>query len=290
MPSGILIVDKPPDWTSMDVCAKLRGVLGERRVGHGGTLDPMATGVLPVFAGRATRAASLAENGEKEYLASLRLGLVTNTQDITGQVLQSAPVHVAREDVEAVLARFRGRQEQLPPMYSAVKVRGKKLYELARRGVEVERRPREITVFALELLPERDGQGDLQLRVRCSKGTYIRTLCHDIGAALGCGGCMAALRRTEAAGFSLADAVSLDEVIGCGDPASLLRPVDTLFQTHPALTVNARGEERLRHGAALRLRGVEDGLYRVYAPGGGFLLLGRVQGGALSGVKNFFEG
>ena len=192
--NGILLVDKPAGWTSHDVVAKLRGVLGERRMGHSGTLDPMATGLLVVFAGRATRAVSFSENHTKCYEAHLRLGLTTDTQDTTGTVLSRAERAVSRAELEAVLPQFRGDILQVPPMYSALKVDGKKLYEIARRGGEVARKARPITIEELTVLGEADG--DYILRVRCSKGTYIRTLCHDIGAALGCGGVMSALRRT----------------------------------------------------------------------------------------------
>ncbi len=184
--NGILLIDKPRDWTSSDVVAKLRGVLHEKRIGHSGTLDPMATGLLVVFVGRATRAVEYAESDAKRYTARLRLGLVTDTQDTTGTALGGDLREVPREELEAVLARFRGEIEQIPPMYSAVKKDGKKLYELARKGVEVERKPRRVTISGLEIL---SGGGDeYTLRVRCSKGTYIRTLCHDIGQTLGCGG------------------------------------------------------------------------------------------------------
>ena len=209
MANGIIIIDKPADWTSMDVCAKLRGILKERRIGHGGTLDPMATGVLPVFVGSATRAVEFAEKGDKEYIAGLRLGLVTNTQDTTGEVLSESSAVPGREALEAVLPAFTGPIAQVPPMFSAIKRDGKKLYELARAGKEIHRDPRHITIHALELL-EQTGERDYLLRVRCSKGTYVRTLCHDIGEALSCGGCMYSLRRTMAAGFTLTEAVTLD--------------------------------------------------------------------------------
>ena len=202
MPNGILIIDKPEGWTSMDVCAKLRGVFHEKRVGHGGTLDPMATGVLPIFIGRATRAVEFTEKYDKEYIAELKLGVITNTQDITGEVLEMRPVQASRERLEEVLEQFRGDIMQLPPMYSAIKINGKKLYELARKGREVERPARPVTIKALELL-DQQGEDLYTIRVRCTKGTYIRTLCHDIGQALGCGGCMSSLRRTETAGFTL---------------------------------------------------------------------------------------
>ena len=223
MSSGIVIIDKPGGWTSMDVCAKLRGILKERRIGHGGTLDPLATGVLPVFVGSATKAVEFAEKGDKEYLAGLRLGVETNTQDITGQVLSARPVTAGQAELEGALPAFTGPIMQVPPMYSAIKRNGQKLYELARAGKEVHRDPRPVTIHALELLG-RTEEGDYLLRVRCSKGTYVRTLCHDIGAALGCGGCMSSLRRTMAAGFTLEQAVTLERVQEEG--AALLLPVD----------------------------------------------------------------
>ena len=216
MPTGIIIIDKPQNWTSMDVCGKLRRLYGERRVGHAGTLDPMATGVLPVFVGRATRAVEFAEHGEKEYLAGLRLGISTDTQDTTGEVLAEQPVACSREDIEDVLGRFRGDIEQIPPMYSALKVNGQKLYQLARKGKTVERKPRPITIYELEL-GEQIGENEYALRVKCSKGTYIRTLCQDIGDALGCGGCMSSLRRTMAAGFELSQSVTIQEVMAAAE-------------------------------------------------------------------------
>ena len=285
MPDGILIIDKPAGWTSMDVCAKLRGALREKRVGHGGTLDPMATGVLPVFVGQATKAVEYAENTQKEYVGGLRLGLVTDTQDITGNVLETRPVTVTASDVEAALSHFTGELEQIPPMYSAVKIRGKKLYELARKGKEVERPPRRVTIDQLELL-ERVSETDYRFRCLCSKGTYVRTLCHDIGAALGCGGTLYDLRRTRAAGFTLADAVTLETALESG--AAALRPVDTLFQAYPALRTPSPGvERRIRCGNEVRTRAA-DGVYRVYAQTGDFLCLSEARDGTLKALKNFF--
>ena len=287
MPNGILIIDKPAGWTSMDVCAKLRGILREKRVGHGGTLDPMATGVLPVFVGRATRAVEFAEKGDKEYVAGLRLGLVTNTQDTTGETLEEREALVTGEQLEAALEKFRGDILQVPPMYSAVKVNGKKLYELARRGKEVERKPRPVTIHALELLGCPEAGEDFRLRVRCSKGTYIRTLCHDIGQVLGCGGAMSSLRRTMAAGFTLADAVTIEDVQEQGE--ALLRPLDSLFAQHPALTVRSPGQEkRVLSGNPITLPGTLDGTYRIYGRNGDFLCLSQARGGELKSVKNFF--
>ena len=170
MPNGIIIIDKPAGWTSMDVCAKLRGILHEKRVGHAGTLDPMATGVLPVFVGQATKAVSFAENGRKVYEAVLLLGRVTDTQDTSGETLEERAVTVTADDVAAALPRFLGEIEQIPPMYSAIKVNGQKLYDLARQGKEVARKPRRITIYGLALTEDMGG-GRYALRVECSKGT-----------------------------------------------------------------------------------------------------------------------
>ena len=293
MPNGIIIIDKPAGWTSMDVCAKLRGMFHEKRVGHAGTLDPMATGVLPVFIGRATRAVEFAADSDKEYIAGLKLGVVTNTQDTTGEVLEEREVFVTRTELEAVLTRFQGHIEQIPPMYSAIKINGKKLYELARKGKEVERKPRPVTIHELELLGWPDAGEDFQLRVRCSKGTYVRTLCHDIGQALGCGGCMSSLRRVKAAGFTLADSIALEtvqEAVDRGEGESLLLPVDTYFAALPMLVLKTAGaEKKIRNGAALTVRDIPDGEYRVYGMDKTFLALGRAAGGTLTTVKSFFE-
>ena len=288
MPNGIIIIDKPQDWTSMDVCAKLRGVLGERRIGHAGTLDPMATGVLPVFVGRATRAVEFAERGDKEYVAGLKLGIVTDTQDTSGNTLEEHPVEVTAEQVKAVLPRFTGDILQVPPMYSAIKINGKKLYELARKGREVERPARPVTIHALTL-EEQTAPDEFTIRVKCSKGTYVRTLCHDIGAALGCGGCMSSLRRTMACGFDLSEAHPLEAVLACEDPAGLLRPTDSLFSDSPALTLGKRGADRVRHGAQVCQPEAADGTYRIYGPEEEFLALGRVEQGKLLILKSFFQ-
>lgn len=288
MPSGIIVIDKPSDWTSMDVCAKLRGRFHEKRVGHAGTLDPMATGVLPVFLGRATRAVTFASESEKEYQFGLKLGVVTNTQDITGQVVEQTPFTGTAEDLLSVLPRFRGDIRQVPPMYSAIKINGQKLYDLARKGREVERAPRPVTIHALEL-EDRLGPDEFLLQVRCSKGTYVRTLCHDIGAALGCGGCMSSLRRTMAAGFTLAHSVTLDTVLQAQDPAALLLPVDTYFAGYPDLVADLEQEKRIRNGAALPMPGLPDGRYRVYSQDGTFLALSQGENGILTTVKSFYE-
>ena len=288
--NGILAVDKPADWTSHDVVAKLRGICREKRIGHAGTLDPMATGVLVVFLGRATRAVELCENDEKEYEAGLRLGLTTNTQDITGQVLETKPVSVTEEQLRQVLEGFTGPQSQIPPMYSAVKIGGKKLYELARKGQDVERKPRDIVIHGMELLSF-DGT-EAKIRVRCSKGTYVRTLCHDMGAALGCGGTLSYLRRTRAGEFALSDCVTLEEIQQARDAdclASLIRPVDSLFADHPSLTLEEKWAVRCKNGGEIPMPGKPEGRCRVYGPDGEFLMLGQVRRGVLRTVKSFFE-
>ena len=289
MPDGILIINKSAGWTSMDVCAKLRGIYHEKRIGHAGTLDPMATGVLPVFIGRATRAVEFAESGEKEYVALLRPGIITDTQDTSGTVLEEHPVQFSRADLESVLPRFTGEILQVPPMYSAIKIQGKKLYQLARKGREVERPARPITIHSLALLGDCAENGDYRLRVRCSKGTYIRTLCHDIGQALGCGAAMAGLQRTMACGYTLDSAVTLDQIQQSSDPAVFLQNVDSLFADYPTVTVNSAAEKKVRNGASVAVSALASGTYRVYSQEGVFLALSRCDGETLSTIKSFFN-
>ena len=287
MANGIVIIDKPAGWTSMDVCAKLRGILKTKKIGHAGTLDPMATGVLPVFVGQATRAVSFAEGGEKEYVAGLRLGRTTNTQDTEGETLTQSPVAVGREELEAVLPRFTGEISQIPPMFSAIKINGQKLYDLARQGKEVERKARAVTIFALEVV-EQVSETDYILRIRCSKGTYVRTLCHDIGQALGCGGCMFSLRRTMAAGFTLDESVTLEQMQEGGE--ALLRPTDSLFRDRPDYRLKTeKQEERCRNGNPFFIQeNLPEGEYRIYGREGEFLCLSRLQGDTMTSLKNFF--
>ena len=284
--NGIVIVDKPAGWTSQDVVSKLRGVFKTRRIGHGGTLDPMATGVLPVFVGRATRAVEFFEHAEKTYMATLRLGISTDTEDITGTVLEEKPVSVTRDALEAALSKFRGEISQVPPMYSAIKVNGQKLYELARKGREVERESRLVTIFRLEC---QDFNGtEATLLVHCSKGTYIRTLCKDIGQALGCGGCMAGLRRVSAGAYQAEDAVSLETLVNASDPGTYLREIDTMFEIYPSVALTENQEKRCRNGNSFSLS-LPDGTYRAYSKNGEFLMLAKVDAGIMTTVKSFFE-
>ena len=284
--NGIVIVDKPQGWTSQDVTARLRRVYATRRIGHGGTLDPMATGVLPVFVGRATRGVEFFEHAEKTYETVLLLGRTTDTQDVTGAILAEKAVRLSPADIERVLPRFRGDILQVPPMYSALKVNGKKLYELARKGQEVERQPRPITVFELTNLGF-DGTR-LSLRVRCSKGTYIRTLCQDIGDALGCGGCMEALRRVRAGEYGIEDAVPLEQLLESETPERYLRGLDTMFAHCPAVTLTANQEKRCRNGNPFSSP-LPQGTYRAYSQSGEFLMLAKVEDGTMTTIKSFFE-
>ena len=283
---GIVIVDKPAGWTSQDVTARLRRVFNTRRIGHGGTLDPMATGVLPVFVGRATRGVEFFEHAEKTYETVLRLGITTDTEDISGTVLTQQDAFVTGAQLEEVLEKFRGEIWQVPPMYSALKINGQKLVDLARKGVEVERKSRPITIHELTLLGmEAEG---IRLRVRCSKGTYIRTLCKDIGEALGCGGCMAALRRVTAGEYTIEESVPLQTLLETETPEQYLRGVDTMFQNHSAVTLTENQEKRCRNGNSFSID-LPDGTYRAYSSEGEFLMLSKVEEKVMSTVKSFFS-
>ena len=287
--NGIILVDKPCGWTSHDVVGKLRGILRERRIGHSGTLDPMATGLLVVFAGRATRAVEFAEADSKEYIAGLRLGVSTDTQDTTGNVLNTCETLPSKDELIAAANGFLGEINQIPPMYSAIKINGKKLYELARRGEIVERSPRKVTISKLELVGE--DKCDYILDIHCSKGTYIRTLCSDIGDKLGCGGCMSSLRRVKAGVFSITQAHTMEQIQAAADLGGLdgiIIPVDTLFTDKPNLTVNEFEEKKLRNGNTIKTKSA-DGTYRVYSESGEFLLLAEVKDNLLKTIKSFFE-
>ena len=263
--NGIICIDKPQGFTSFDVVAKLRGITKIRRIGHAGTLDPMATGVLPVFIGRATKACDMLPDSDKEYEAEFRLGVVTDTQDSTGEVLSRSESRVAESDLRAAVDSFLGKQLQVPPMYSAVKVDGKRLYDLARQGIEVERKPREIEIYKIELLSFDEGSQCGKLLISCSKGTYIRTICHDLGQKLGCGAVMTALRRTRAAGFSLSDCITIEEAQKLSDPDVLeksILPIDRVFSFMDKLELNQKKALAFLNGVKLdadRLDYVGDG-------------------------------
>jgi len=303
MLSGVIVVDKPQSITSHNVVSRLRNILNQRRIGHGGTLDPLATGVLPVFVGRATRASSFLLDSDKSYTASFKLGITTDTQDINGTVLSKSEKLPSHGELCDALGKFVGKQMQTPPMYSAIKVGGKKLYELARSGIEIERQSREIEIYMIKLVEEKciPSDGLYTIWVSCSKGTYIRTLIHDIGQFLGCGAVLTALRRTSAGPFDLSMAKTLDEIEQAksdGSLESIITPVDTLFSGYPAVILDSRAERLCRDGALIPLPSTDaqhdaDALYRVYGPQGDFLMIGKVisRDGKkfLKTVKNFFD-
>lgn len=287
--NGIFVVDKPAGFTSFDVVAKMRGICGTRKIGHGGTLDPMATGVLPVFVGAAAKAVDLQPRQDKTYEGTLLLGTATDTGDITGTVLQQAAVHVGAEQVQAVLPRFTGPQQQLPPMYSAVKIAGKPLYKYAREGKEIQRKARGITVYSLTYLGQ-EGENRHRFRAHCSKGTYIRTLVEDIGQALGVPATLAALRRTAAGVFDIRQALplqTLQQRKDDGQLAGALLPVETVFEEVPPLAANEEACQRLQNGAPVYGVQAAPGLYRLVGPQG-FLGLGRVEDGGMLRAEKLF--
>lgn len=284
--AGVLIIDKEKDFTSFDVIAILRRLLGTKKLGHTGTLDPMATGVLPVLVGRATRAEAILPDTDKEYLAGFRLGLRTDTQDITGKVLSQRKAEVSAEELAQACEGFRGDIMQVPPMYSAVKKNGARLYELARQGVEVERQPRPVSIRRLEVVSYDRQAAEGTLLVACSKGTYIRTLCEDIGNRLGCGGVMTSLRRTKAAGFCLDAAITIGQARILASEGTLCQrilPVERLFLCYPAIQVTAGQAIRFKNGGGLALERLPHRLWkteeivRVQDPGGVFLGLGLLE-------------
>ncbi len=293
MMQGILIVDKPTDWTSFDVIAKLRGILGTRKLGHSGTLDPMATGVLPVFCGGASKAVDLQLDHTKAYRAVLKLGARTDTGDVTGTVLETAPVTAGEKELLEVLPQFVGSQMQTPPMYSAVKINGQPLYKMARQGIEVERKARPIEIFSLEYGGS-PAENEYALTVRCSKGTYIRVLLEDIAAAMGQKGTMSALRRVAAGVYTEADAHTLEEIQAAKNegPAALealMLPVESVFGSLPLLTVAPKVEQHLYNGCPTSRYPAADGRYRVRNEAGQFLGLANIVGGVLKVEKLFVE-
>ncbi len=276
--NGFVILDKKAGFTSFQSAAFLRKLYNEKKIGHTGTLDPMATGVLPMALGRATRLIEFLPESDKAYIARVKLGLVTDTLDITGEVLETRPVSATEQDLLALLPRFTGDIMQVPPMYSALRVNGQRLYQLARKGREIERDARPVTIRSLTFTA-RMGPDEYELAVECSKGTYIRSLAADLGAALGCGAALTALRRTKANGFSIENAFTEEGI--AADPGAALLPPDAPFAVYPALTVTEKQAVRFLNGGALdreRLRAeTVPSLYRVYAPDGTFLGLGGIR-------------
>ena len=287
--NGILLVDKPSGWTSNDVVCKLKGILHERRIGHSGTLDPLATGLLPVFVGRATKAVQFAENDKKKYIAGITFGIVTDTQDITGSVLSECACNVTEEEFLKAAEAFTGYTEQVPPMYSALKYKGRRLYDLARNGIEVERLPRTITVYELSLLEKREN--GFLFSVTCSSGTYVRTLCHDIGKKLGCGACLSTLRRVECGAFSVENAYTLEQIQAKTDEGcieQLLLPAELLFSDLPVYVCTAEEEYLIKTGRPFETN-LADGKYTVKSPMGEFLMLAEAKANSINSIKNFFE-
>lgn len=293
--SGILVMNKPQGFTSFDVIGKLRGILKMKRLGHTGTLDPMATGVLPVLIGTAARAADILPDETKAYRADFQLGTVTDTQDSTGNVLETHAFSVSEAELLQAMPQFTGALMQIPPMYSAVQVDGKRLYELARAGKEIERPARAVHVDAFELLRYDAAAGCGTVEIRCGKGTYVRTLLHDLGITLGCGACMTALVRTAACGFSLADAHTFEAVQQAADDGSLemlIVPTDRLFSMLPAIRLGETQAKLYRNGVKLELRrvaGITDAeKYRIYAADGTFFGLAAADfaAGSLRVFKN----
>ena len=290
---GILIVDKPTDWTSFDVIAKLRGILGTRKLGHSGTLDPMATGVLPVFCGGASKAVDLQLDHTKAYRATLKLGARTDTGDVTGTVLETAPVTAGKKELLEVLPRFVGPRMQTPPMYSAVKINGQPLYKLARQGMEVERKARPIEILSIQYEGS-PAENEYTLTVKCSKGTYIRVLLEEIAEAMGQKGTMSALRRVAAGVYTEADAHSLEEIQAAKNAGpealqALMLPVESVFTSLPLLVADERVEQHLYNGCPTSRYPAADGRYRVRNAAGQFLGLANITGGVLRVEKLFVE-
>ena len=276
---GILCIDKPEGMTSFLCVAVVRRLLGVKKIGHAGTLDPNATGVLPLLVGRATKTLDRLPVHDKSYTATLQFGAVSDTLDIWGQVEKTGQPHPTLTAIQAALPAFRGEIMQVPPMTSALKKDGVRLYELARQGIEIEREARPVTIYALDLLDYNAAEGVLTLHCHCSKGTYIRTLCDDLGRVLGCGA-VTSLRRTMAAGYPLTDCITLDDakaLAETGQLADRLLPIETALAAYPAITVSAAQAQRFRNGGALdliRLHQAVDGPVRVYDPAGVCIALG----------------
>ena len=286
--NGVIIIDKPQGKTSHDIVGIMRKKFGTRRVGHTGTLDPMATGVLPICIGNATRASDMLTESDKKYRARLLLGKRTNTLDIEGDVLEERAVNVTEQEIRDVIDTFIGEIDQIPPMYSAIKKGGKKLYELARQGMEIEREPRRINIYSIDIIDINIPY--ITVDVHCSKGTYIRSLCDDIGTRLGTGAVMTNLRRTYTAGFSIDDAYTIEQLDVIEDLSKALNPTDSLFADLPQIHLNEKQERSIVNGVRMTWRQGEEGeSYRLYGADGRFLCVSRLCDGKLILVKSFWS-
>ncbi len=295
--NGILVINKPKEFTSFDVVAVVRRLSGQRKIGHTGTLDPNATGVLPLLLGNATKAQDIIPNHDKEYAAEFRLGLTTDTLDIWGQVTSEKESNVTKAEVENILPQFTGEISQIPPMYSAVQVNGQRLYDLARKGIQVERKSRNVTVYKLELTDFDENTQQGRLLISCSKGTYVRTIIDDIGKALSVGAVMTALERTGACGYKLSDSVTLDEVKTLSEQGQLesrVMATETIFMAYPYVAVSENQAKRFYNGGSLdctrtylgKINPPQDSIFRVKGPQGDFLGLGIVKGAELKIYKH----
>ena len=295
--TGIIILDKPKNITSFGAVARVRRICSEKKCGHTGTLDPMAPGVMTVMLGNTTRFTELLPSHDKAYVASFRLGTITDTLDITGTVLETRQVNSTADEVEAALKCFEGEISQLPPMYSAVSVNGQRLYELARKGIEVERKPRSVTVYSIEMLSRSEESGEYEIAVECSSGTYIRTLIADLGEKLGCGAVLTELRRIKANGFSIENAVTLEQLEAAANDGtldSIVTPIDRALEGYPVIKVSAAQAKRFSNGGELDLQRLKYprmlGLFRIYDPENNFIGLGEIGTGDSLGVKRVYKG
>ncbi|MBQ2670755.1 MAG: tRNA pseudouridine(55) synthase TruB [Clostridia bacterium] len=289
--NGIIIVDKPQGKTSHDIVYAIRRLTGIKKVGHTGTLDPMATGVLPICIGSATKVSDMLTLSDKAYTAEFVLGKTTDTLDAEGEVLTETEVNVTGDEICAAIMSFVGEIEQIPPMYSAIKQNGKKLYELARQGIEVERKPRKVTINSIDIL-EINGNS-VTIDVSCSKGTYIRTLCADIGEKLGVGAYMTKLRRTKTGIFDISESHTLEELgtlkKETGTLKQVLITVDKLFYEYPEIILNEKQKKSVTNGVRMTYKGRENQVYRVYDENKNFLCISKIIDGKLTLEKSFWS-
>jgi len=291
MKDGVLLINKPAGFTSFDVIAKLRGMLKTKKIGHGGTLDPNVTGVLPVFIGRATKAIDLVPDTDKSYTATIKLGVETNTQDIWGEVIEENSPEKDINKIEQTILSFKGEQNQLPPMFSAIKVNGVRLYDLAREGLNIERQTRKINIYDIAFEGKTQNDDEYKFSVSCSKGTYVRTICADIGIKLGCGATMTSLVRTSALGFKLSDCVTLQEVQTAADEGrvdELITSIDSVFESFPPIFLSEENEKPYLNGVSIPAKKISGVIadtnyelvktlqYRVYTHDGRFVGIGKV--------------